>query len=385
VNGKLNILPTWNYIKNISVVMLEVFKLFFILVSGFNKKRCWEFYWLSMLLDKIACYGSFFKENNVKVHFSLFGGGTDLVASNMAIELSGGVDVSAHWSNVDTIHIYHALLHDVYFLWGPYYKGVFEKMPLLNKYFIYCGYIYDSTFEKCHLSAKKYRENLNQQGVDFVLSFFDEAYSRNSWLSKYLIEKSYIKLLSLVIDDPKVGLILKPKRLSSLQRIASAKVNSLLDSAVSTKRCIMLKENILPNEAAQASDIAIGLGTFNTAALEAELSGTPCMVIDSDAAKFNGNNKFGFSRGVFDNLDDLLESIDRFRTTRYFADSIKHNDFMKQIDSFQDGNAFKRVGFYLKLLLDNLPITNNREELLRTTSHLYGDKYDINKTVCNIN
>lgn len=384
LNGRINILPTPYYLKRTTETIAYLLKYFTGLLYRFNKIKCWQLNQLGLLLNKVIYYESFFRQNNVKIHFSLFGLGDDSMASNIAVKLAGGLDVSTHWSNVPHLLINHANAQDVYFCWSAYYKRAFDALPCLTRYFIYSGYIYDSTFKAGRLRAMEHRKRLMDQGADFILTFFDEQHSKNGWLTTAVLERSYLILLSAVLDNPHLGLIIKTKKVYFLRGLNNSKIGSLLRSVLRTNRCLVFNDRRLSNEAAQASDLVVGIDVDNTAALEAALSGIPFVTLDLGRRAFSHYRVFGLNKIVFDDFEDLMCAVRNFRATRdysFFTESMEYSNLMNKVDPFQDGKASIRVGGYIEQLLKAFKQGYNREQALDHANSKYRTDWGEDKVV----
>jgi hypothetical protein len=384
LNGKVNVFPTGYFVKSLLKTSLELLKLFARSVLRFDRLKVWQSHQIGLLLSKVIFYESYFKRNNVKILFSLMGVGDDLVASNMAVELAGGVEISAQWTNIPAMHIYLVCPHDVYFSWGPYYKEVFQALPSLTEYLIYCGYIYDSTFSPGRDRALAHRKALSEQNVDFVITYFDEQYSKDGCYAKSSLEGLYSLLFSELISDTRLGLIIKRKRDASFSRLDNAGVDSLFRQALRSGRCVVFSEGQFPNEAAQASDLAIGLGVFNTAALEAYLSGVPFMTFDSCNMKSHPYYNSGYNKIVFDDFNCLIRAVREARKAcggPFLRGLSVDSDLISRIDPFRDGRASERVGAYLKYLLDGFTRGEGRYTALSNANKTYSEKFGTDKVL----
>ena len=112
---------------------------------------------------------------------------------------------------------------DVFFSFGPAYKGVFARNGSVFGNLVYCGYITDYCFKEVREDALKLRERLLDRGAKFILFFFDEN-SSNKITSVITHEKTtntYKYFLEQVLKDESLGLILKPGYPTSIyERIA---------------------------------------------------------------------------------------------------------------------------------------------------------------------
>jgi len=300
------------FIKRLSSAFLEVLKLCrFLIFKGNKQLLLWQVRNLSGLLYHIALYEAFFIDYNIKIHFALHEAGEQLTASNMAAEITETVDISCHWSNYPVVYVDHGKTQDVYFSWGPHYRKFFENDFFDFKRLVYCGYSYDSYFKRRKVESEELRKKLLNQGVKHIVCFFDETYSSEANYPKRDYIEIHKKFLEELLSDPSLGIILKPKRLnyydSDLQEVLD-----LINQARETKRCLFIVSDCFPSTVAQASDFAIGLGVFNTAALESALAGTPTATINSGKGEFHSFYKNGLGKIAFDDFGELFDKIKEY-------------------------------------------------------------------------
>ncbi len=118
-----NVYPSWDFI--LALCRLGKVGLGFCLKTMFNRPNSFRLRWqkkkLISLLYHVALFEAFFKDHNVKLHFSFYELGDQMSASNLAADLVDAVDVSAQYSNYPMTFLDHGKPHDVYFSWGPFY------------------------------------------------------------------------------------------------------------------------------------------------------------------------------------------------------------------------------------------------------------------------
>jgi hypothetical protein len=375
--------PSKLYVRNSFKVLIEFLRLLFFLVFGKKKKKLllWQIKNLFILLNNVAFYESFFKDHNVKVHFSQFELGNQMSATNLAAELAGAVDISSQYSNYALTFLEHGKPHDVYFAWGPYYQELFANDYYRTNYLVYCGYSYDYLFNREIEGLKDMRDSLSQEGAQFVISFFDEAYVEGWGLSKDDFREIYKVFLRELLADPTLGLIVKPKRLQYYLGALKESLD-LIHEAQKTKRCVLLDEKIMPSQAALISDIAVGLEVNNTAALEAALAGVPTVALNCGEMRFHRFCKSSSGKIVFDDVEQLMEQIRNFRAadspTNGFAN---YAPFLNQVDPFRDGKASQRVGQYMKDLLSELSKGSSKEEALNKINRRYCEQFGDDKVI----
>ncbi len=369
--AELNVFPSGLYLKKLVKVLATSLRMFFYcLVKG---RRSYLYFWADLvsLMDAVALFETFFLKNNIKVHFALYETGIDMVASNIAAEFAGAVDLSMHWSNYDLITCSHGKYSDIYFSWGPYFKdNFFNNSFNCVRNFIYTGYPYDSNFRPSAIKAAIHRKKLSDSGAKFIISFFDQNVVCDRPLWNKEVMKIYKNLLGLVLENDTVGLIIKPKKIPPENKLPQ--LHNLLEEAKSTNRCLVLDPESFPNEAAQASDIAIGLGISSTPAIEAALAGKPAITYDIENLSEHPFYKNGNRKIIFCDLKDIMDILKKSIAQGSVNHGIGDYSFiLSKIDPFRDGMASKRIGFCIKLLLEGFDNGLSREEAIRTTISKY--------------
>ncbi len=348
--------------------------------SGLSK--WWQYEKLVWLLDRIAQFEALFLSQNIKVHFGLFSeDDQNMMAINMAVERVNAVDVYAHWSNHPEVQMLPA--HDVYFSWGPYFRRFYDPIGHGIRYLFYGGYIFDHTFEATREEARLFRQQLNAKGATFVISFFDNAYLPGwGWFSRQSMIEFYDQLLQKLIQHPEWGLIIKPKREKSFTDGLSPQVRQMLTELIEEGRCLVLDFKKFPSLAAQASDVAIGFGVFNTPSIETSLAGVKTITYDPSHQRSHPFYKEGYNKIVFDDLDTMTKSIEQYvQNPEKVSDFGDFSAYLATIDPFQDKRAALRIGECIKNLFNQMAQGSDRKEALQSVARLYRGKYGAENVV----
>ena len=186
-----------------------------------------------------------------------------------------------------------------YFLSVPRINGCGESNRSSIDYLVYSGYITDYSFAAVKADALKVREQLLNKGIKFIICFFDEN-SSNDRMTDVTNKRSvdtYRYFINKVLEDNTLGLILKPGYPSTLPKRLS-EIANLIEDAKRTGRCMFMDggdyvTDQYPAEAAQASDLCVGLLLSGTAVLESYLSGTPTVFLDLERFLSNPIYKWG--------------------------------------------------------------------------------------------
>lgn len=326
-----------------------------------------------------AYWYDFFSANEIKINLNP----TDIYKNNIpmvsALENSGGISISYQWSNWNLSSLESSNSANVFFSFGPSYREVLEKNRSAIDHLIYCGYITDYSFKEVKEDVRRLRRQLIEKGAGFIICYFDENSSddRMSVVTNSQSASVYRSLLELVLKDETLGLICSPKRPKTLfERLPD--IESLSRKAIETGRCLFMggeyTADNYPTEAAQASDLVITLLLGGTVALESSLSGAKVVFLDLEGLYSYPVYPWGEGKVVFDNIDDLLTAIKKFKanpkSNPTFGDLSK---WVGDKDSFRDGNASLRIGQYLDWLLEMFSQGKSRDEALEYANQKYAE------------
>jgi len=329
---------------------------------------------------KYSYWYDFFYSNNIKVHISYSDFEKHYAPKTLALEKAGGINISCQWSNIDFSSIGINSCTDVLFSFGPAYKRMWESNRSSIDYLLYCGYITDYSFAAVKADAQKAREQLLHKGAEFIVCFFDENSSQNR-MTDVTNERSavtYKYFINRMLKDNRLGLIFKPGYPSTLPERLS-EITNLIEDAKKTGRCVFMDggdyvTDQYPAEAAQAADLCVGLLLSGTAALESYLSGTPTVFLDLEGFPSNPIYKSGKGKVVFDSLDSLFLVIKQYRNDPQSVPGFGDlSTWVRDRDTFKDGNASLRVGQYIKWIFEKLEKGNRREDTIEYANQKYAE------------
>jgi hypothetical protein len=337
---------------------------------------------LGPLIQSYAYWFDFYQRNRVKVNIEHMGIGPGHIGRQLALQDLGGVTVSHQYAFSNRAIGEQKLpplampCANVVFSFSQNFYQTWRNISPPVEQFVAVGYIYDAAFKEVVRRSSQVRKMLHDKGVEFILCYFDESSGedKNSILTNDMSSHDYEFLFNQLLEDKTLGLVCKPKKPYTLfERIS--RISELIKSAQDTGRFILLDEGgvegalshgdgkvnwTFPSEAGLIADVAIGDLIGGTAALESFLAGTRTVLIDSLQMFDDFFYKWGRDEVVFEEWDVLFEKMNRYR--RDTSDTPGFGDwsgFIDQIASFRDGQANKRVGEYLRHLLDALRRGNN--------------------------
>ena len=338
------------------------------------------------LVDEINYWSAFYKAFNVNLHFIAGGRDSKYIAQGIAFGLNGsrgglvmGKERSElQWPPVCILGWYPV---DVFFTWTP--RAAKYLRPNVNRMItsISTGYSNDVIFTRKKIDAEKLKSILRSRGVDYSIALFDNAHGSDIAHSTVNMEKFYLAFLTWLLEDPGIGILIKSKKPSVLQRLP--RVLSVLEKVEATGRCIRLGEEFgrLPIDASLTSDIAVGIG-ISSAVIESAIAG--CRGVHCDLTNFRSHEfyKWGYERIIFDNLDRLMSALKGHRAG--IGDYAALGDwtcFLDRLDPFHDGHAGERMGAYLRWCLEGFDEGLNRDEVIRRASKKYEDQWGSDKVV----
>ncbi len=378
---ELTVFPTRYFLNAQAVLLSNTLKLVAALKTMPHRFKWFVSKYLQLSND-ICAFEAFFHKYNIKIHYASYEGGRHLFASNIAIDHLGGVDLSHHWSVLDVVDVDIAKVQDLYFTWGPYFmRHYFRKSYFQAKNFVYSGYPYDYSFSSNKENAKIYRHKLKEQGAQFIISFFDQTtFGTNSMWNKQQ-EKIWEYLLRLIVANPHVGIIIKPKKANNVSDIYSLypQLQPLFEEALSTKRCLVLGSRSYPNEAAQASDLTLGVGIASTPCIEAALLGIPAITYNLEHVVNHPFVADGMDKIIFFDFEKLTQTLDAFIRGDHQIGVGDYSYLLNDIDPFRDGGASGRIGFYIKCLLDSIKKGDTKSEAISYANRNYQERYGVDK------
>lgn len=304
-----------------------------------------------------AYWYDFFLSNRVTVNVTNYANGS--VGQSLSIHALGGIDAAYQYSasNLAFPSSHFRGSEDIAFVFSSLFGRKCGWGQSLKGRFIETGFIYGGALPSLRTAGtfRETRETLRRRGAEYIVCFFDEN-SNDRWdvtASNEGAAAGYTILLEWLIDDPTLGLVIKPKQWKSLfGRLAS--ISELIKKAEATGRCVFLRSDSLighvyPAEAALAADIAVGLLGADTAALEARLAGVPTLLVDAFGLRDrHPYYRRGHGRVVFDDLGAVRSAVEQNRSTpQSLSDLGEWSPWLDDLDPFQDDKGAHRMGSFI--------------------------------------
>lgn len=333
------------------------------------------------LAEQVDYWKRFYADFSVRINYITDEGRAENIAQVIAFDTAGAAD--GVLLGKQRSEIYYPLSYSVgfhpkhvFFVWNKrsrYYVG--ENHDRID-YLVVTGYPND-VFRK----REDFSGVLRQRGAVFVVAIFDTGFFSDSHASPEAVSGFYREFLEWLLSDPEIGLVIKSKKASFIERLPS--INSLLGRAIDTGRCIRIEDVFgkLPSDASFGADMAVGIG-ISSAVTEAVITG--CRGINYDTGHFKEHEfyRWGYERVIFDNLEKLVAAMRRYKANResepFLGDWSDHID---ELDPFRDGKGGRRMGEYMRYLLEAFDNGNNKDESVRYANQQYAHRWGNDKII----
>lgn len=335
------------------------------------------------LCKDVEYWRSFYRAFNIKIHIDAVEGGLQNIAQNIALDLAGGIRIGKQRSEWPCLvsDLSGCYPDHVFFSWNSQAPMFLEKNRNSNDYCVVSGFPYDYTFSEHMEKSRHIQKSLHDKGVKFAIALYDNMYGNDFHFSKDMMASFYEKFLKWLIKDREIGLIIKSKKPQILHGMAE--MNTLLNTAKSTGRCIVM-DNVygrLPSEAAFAADMAVGIGV-SSALSEAVIAGRRGVNCDLTKVHSHPYYQWGYNKIIFDDIDKLMDVMRRFKEDPESEPGF--GDFsavIDRLDPFRDGQAGKRVGTYMRWFLEAIDAGNGRETALQLVNEKYAAEWGRDKVI----
>jgi hypothetical protein len=332
-----------------------------------------------------------FTKYNVKTYLTWNKYNASHMAIADAVESIGGV--SAIWQLAfDGQRVINARYNaDINFSFSKFSVDMDIQNGSNSKFQIITGYpktYARSLLEDEALSIRKAMQTAGAKKIIFVLD--ENSNDDSRWHTGHAMQRdNYLKPLEVLIKNPDIGLIFKPKNARSLKHRIGEDTYSILSEAIQTGRCCLLDGLGLidyttsspPMLAALASDLCIH-GHFGTAAFEASLLGKPTLMIDREGMPHHTFYDLFDENVIFKNWDDALEaSLSFFSSNSNNSQIGDWSKVIKEIDPFNDSLAAKRLGNHLNQIRKGFDEGLNREHSMIKAAEIYSKEWGSDKVI----
>lgn len=376
-------LPLWQPTPSLSVLLSEAWRLRrFLLAVCFLGGFCsgasrWIIGKLYRFVPHYLYWREFFTCFHVKVYVDHNDWEKERLAADQALEDLGGISVSYQRSDELLPSVHRASSVDVQFAFSPTCAETERQSRSMVRHFVGTGYIHDHAFARVRERADNLRRQLERHGARFIICFLGQSSSEDPAVgySHAFQAKSYRFLIERLLADSSLGLILKPKKPRALRQTLGPWAG-LLEEARATGRCVLFEEGIattpvLPCEASQTADVAIGL-VGAVAAFESALSGTPTLLIDREGWRTHPWHSYGLQATIFSDWESLWQTLEAYRKNPAGVPGFGFwGCALTEMDPFRDGRAAERIGVYIGWLAEGLGRGLSRDAVLAAARERY--------------
>jgi len=354
----------------------------FLLNSSFD---CHDGRWLRQQLktywSEYYFWQDFFCKRNVKIYVSWFKYDASHCVIADAIKSVGGLSVIYQRAFEELPSRENTIAADIVFGFSPLNADIEKKSDSCIKYHVAVGFLGDYRFNILKNYAATLRGKIKNNGAQKILAYFDENSASDArWSTDHeFMRKPYAILLEKVLQEPWLGLVIKPKVPLSLHKRLGP-IAEILKKAEGTGRCIVIGGGNLqgaypPALAALAADISIhGCLCAATAGLESALTGTPTLLFDGEG--WPGSRLYGLGKNeiVFTEWDELWRAcLKHWRQGGGIPNFGDWSRIIDELDPYRDGLAAERMGTYLKWLIDGFKQGLSREVVMADAAQRYSE------------
>jgi len=203
------------------------------------------------------------------------------------------------------------------------------------------------------------KKNFNSFGVNKTILFLDGNHALNKDYGYQVsltqdMEALYKGLLTLLINTPDIGLIIKPKKQIFLN---SLNIAEILKEALETNRLHVVTEadGIKPSVYANISDMVVGVAAHDIPASIVE-----CILLKKPGILYNYGGlqsvepdffSWAYNTVIFDSVNEVISSLKKINSNEDLSLIGDWSSHLLEFDPFLDFKGVNRIGFYLSFLL----------------------------------
>lgn len=330
---------------------------------------------------------TFFNKNNTKFYLTWNKFGSNHIAIHDAINNVGGVSAIWDRSFEGEEYLDFKMVCDINFCFSKYNSINRTRIKSKVSYNIITGYLRDYNLAFVKKPAKIIREKLNKNGATLIVAVFDQN-SPDEYSHKRERE-NYFHILNMLIKEPWLGVVFKPKKPHTLRKRLGKEVSDLLDLGIKSGRCVIFEGSSLYQSntpivlASEISDICIhGALYAGTAALECAITGKPTLLIDVVGHPYSRLNEFEKDKVIFYNWSSLIiqlkEHYEQKNGIPGFGDWSEKIDLY---DPFRDGKGAFRMGNYINSIMEGYENNLTKDESLEKAAETYCNNWGSDKIV----
>ena len=235
--------------------------------------------------------------------------------------------------------------------WNEDTLQYWQKALNQHEYCIPVGHSFldENEFATNDLISRKIRDEFERHGVDFVIAFFDTNTGQDFDFTPENMFELVTGLANFVLENPKMGLIIKGKKRDDLKSILDGTIQEALESQ---GRLQFYTKNILPNIISKSADLTIG-SALSSATWEANCRGLRALHYHPNCIENHFIYEKGYNRLIFDNFDTMIHAIKDLMAHRESSSLGLAGDLIQRFDHFHDGLAVKRIAKVMQHALES--------------------------------
>ena len=388
INLGLKFIEVWKY-ENQFIYKKNEF------TCKFNKNKDeiekWIIKELKNLLNKCNYWYNFFSFFNIKVHSDPTEFGEDVIAKHISINRLGGCTfgrLRSYPNNIKSAQ-YCLFLNDLFFLWG---KDSAERMKLTsnqNDNIVVTGYVWGGPSNETKKELENLKEKFTNIGVEKIILFVDSI-SQSSGTGQKIHKDDYqsffIKLLKIIRENKKIGLIIKPKK----PKVNLYKYSDIINQIENLERCFLIKnerlDRLKPYDYATICNFVVGIQPqISSAFLES-------IIVCKKGVFYDYGNIKDYETKIYSeikkdiissNSDKTIEIINKYINDKNISnDYCNWSNLIDSIDSFNDGKGNYRMGSYINYIYKGYKNKLDKNQIIdlanREYSQIYGNEMIIN-------
>ena len=351
----------------------------------FIRRKTWDYdYTYNYLIAFCRTFG-------VKVFLSWFFFEEKIFAYRRALEKVGGFFILQQLAYQDYEAYEYLSSADVFFVFSRSQARSIHSVGSQVGYFVVTGFTQKYCTPSMEAKVEDLRSAIKSEGAEKIIACFDEnSYQDSRWhTGDELQQEHYFHLLNEVLENPRLGVVFKPKSPATLKR-RLGKVYALLKKAEYTGRCKVLDSSnnhrtsdASVSFAAMAGDLVIhSCAAAGTCAMISAHLGKPTIMIDIEGWSSSLWYSLKENPVVFKNWEDALEG-----SRNFLFGSDPNPDFgncqplKKELDPFGDDRGPERIGEFTQDLLEGFGKKISREENLSAAIENYVKKWGKDKVL----
>jgi len=266
-----------------------------------------------------------------------------------ALEAAGGIMLGFHWSNTPYYKgAFWSHPQHIYFVWGKMMYEWIEKRGNISRHVLPAGLWLSQSRESVGTGCLK-------DGLAFVLAIFDSSVAYNIYQSEDTLAEFYLKMLSMLENNPGWGGIVKSKNWKTIHDLEflprGKEIVSRASSLMKEKRLVFLDNRLSPVSASAYADISVCYA-FNSAGVISSMRGYKAIHWDCSGWRHHSIHRDPGQKIVYQDLEKLEEAI--YKASAGDASIGDFSKWRKAFNYFDDDNTGARVGGFIQSYMDDV-------------------------------